>query len=85
MNTTPVIDTKIRDTSADQVLRFFLRFLNLLWVLTLFATVWPLGIVWLIGSVVVMVQLRKRRMERYSRNAVTLAKLNTWPGQPNTF
>lgn len=76
-----VIDTKIRDTSADQVLRFFLRFINSLWTLLLVLSVWPVGLLWAAGSIYVMIKLDSRRKARYSNNAYVLSQLNTYPRQ----
>lgn len=67
-----IIDTKIRDTSADQFARFILRLLNAFWTFLLVLSFWPVGLAWAVVSVVVMVKLARKRRERYSRNAVAL-------------
>ena len=72
---TTVIDTKIRDTSADQILRFTLRTINALWTFLLILSAWPVGLLWAVGSIYVMIKLGNRRKSRYSNNAYVLSQL----------
>lgn len=71
-----VIDTKLADTTGDQVARIMLRGLNWLWCTILVFAILPLGIAWAIGSVAFMMWNTNRRNRRYSNNAIALANLN---------